>query len=65
MREHPVDWNVLTDILYGSADNLTFVDTIMVFTQAHHVSIIVMENGEHWFYTEEQMQFLVKNKLDS
>ena len=65
VREHPVDWNVLTDILYGSADNLTSVDTIMVFAQAHQVSIIVMENGDHWFYTEEQMQFLVKNKLDS
>ena len=68
VREHPVDWNVPTDILYGSADNLTSVDTIMVFAQAHHVSITVMENGEHWFHTEEQMQFLdnwLKNKLDS
>lgn len=52
MREHPVDWNVPTDILYGSADNLTSIDTIMDFAQAHHVSITVMENGEHWFHTE-------------
>ena len=68
VREHPVDWNVPTDILYGSADNLTSVDTIMDFAQAHHVSITVMENGEHWFHTEEQMQFLdnwLKNKSDS
>ena len=68
VREHPVDWNVTTDILYGSADNLTSVDTITVFAQAHHASFTVMENGEHWFHTEEQMQFLdnwLKNKLDS
>ena len=25
VREHPVDWNVPTDILYGSADNLTSI----------------------------------------
>ena len=68
VREHPVDWNVPTDILYGSADNLTSADTITVFAQAHHASITIMENGEHWFHTEEQMQFLdnwLKNKLDS
>lgn len=68
MREHPVDWNVPTDILYGSADKLTSVDTIMDFAQAHHVSLTVMENGEHWFHTKEQMQFLdnwLKSKLDS
>ena len=68
VREHPVDWNVPTDILYGSADNLTSVDTITAFAQAHHASITVMENGEHWFHRSEQMQFLdnwLKNKLDS
>ena len=68
VRKHPVDWNVPTDILYGSADNLTSADTITVFAQAHHASITIMENGEHWFHTEEQMQFLdnwLKNKLDS
>ena len=68
VREHPVDWNVPTDILYGSADNLTSVDTIMDFAQAQHVSITVMENGEHWFHTEEQMQFLdnwIREKSDN
>ena len=66
VREHPVDWNVPTDILYGSADDLTSADTIMGFAQAHQASITVMENGEHWFHTQEQMQFLdnwLRNKL--
>ena len=67
VREHPVNWNVPTDILYGSADNLTSIDTMTAFAQAHHANLTVMENGEHWFHTEEQMQFLdnwLKNKLD-
>ena len=68
VREHPAGWNVPTDILYGSADTLISVDTITFFTQAHHASLTVMENGEHWFHTEEQMRFLdnwIKNRFDS
>jgi len=68
VREHPVSWNFPTDILYGSEDILTSIDTMTAFAQAHHASFTVMENGEHWFHTEEQMQFLdnwLKNKLDS
>ncbi len=58
VREHPVSWNVPTDILYGSGDNLTSIETMTVFAQTHHVSLTVMDNGEHWFHTAEQMQFL-------
>ena len=28
VREHPVSWNVPTDILYGSEDNLTSIDPV-------------------------------------
>jgi len=68
VREHPVGWNVPTDILYGSADNLTSIDTITAFAQLHHASLTIMDDGEHWFHRSEQMQFLdnwLKNKLDS
>ena len=58
VREHPVSWNVPTDILYGSGDNLTSIETMTVFAQTHHVSLTVMDNGKHWFHTAEQMQFL-------
>ena len=57
-REASVSWNVPTDILYGSKDALTSIDTITAFARAHHASLTVMENGEHWFHTDEQMQFL-------
>lgn len=58
VREHPVRWNVPTRILYGSDDQLTSLDTIRTFAKEHHASLTVMENGEHWFHTEAQMQFL-------
>lgn len=58
VREHPVSWHVETDILYGSEDALTSLDMIIAFAKTHHASLTVMDGGEHWFHTEEQMQFL-------
>ena len=58
VREHPITWNVPTAILYGSRDNLTSYDTIVGFAENHNAKLTVMENGEHWFHTEEQMKFL-------
>ena len=66
VRQTPVRWNIPTDILYGSKDNLTSVDTMTAFAKAHHASLTIMDGGEHWFHTEEQMQFLddwIRNKL--
>ena len=56
--EHPVKWSVPTTILYGRNDALTSYETIIAFTEKRHASLTVMENGEHWFHTKEQMQFL-------
>ena len=58
IRKHPVSWSVPTSILYGSADNLQSIDIINAFAAANGADITVMENGEHWFHTEEQMEFL-------
>lgn len=58
IRSHPVSWNVPTEILYGDRDTLTSKETITAFADAHHAGLTVMENGEHWFHTEEQMDFL-------
>ena len=58
VREHPVEWNVPTNILYGSRDNLTAYETISAFAEKHSAILTVMENGEHWFHTDEQMRFL-------
>ena len=58
VREHPITWNVRTDILYGDKDNLTAIHTIKEFAKEHNTTLTIMEQGEHWFHTEEQMTFL-------
>ncbi|MBR2716393.1 MAG: alpha/beta hydrolase [Oscillospiraceae bacterium] len=64
-REQPVRWSVPTDILYGSGDDLTSIDTIKAFARHHGARLTVMEHGEHWFHTEEQMRFLDRWIRDS
>ena len=58
VREHPIVWNVTTCILYGEKDNLTSIETISAFAKQHNAKLTVMPGAEHWFHTEEQMQFL-------
>lgn len=58
VRSHPIQWIVPTEILYGGQDNLTDSETITAFANIRGASLTVMENGEHWFHTAEQMKFL-------
>lgn len=58
VREHPVAWTVPTNILYGEKDSLTSYETISAFADRIGAALTVMENGEHWFHTKEQIEFL-------
>ncbi len=58
VREHPIKWTVPTDILRGSEDTLSAADATMRFIEKTGASLTVMQGGEHWFHTEEQMEFL-------
>ena len=58
VRKHPIFWNVPTSILYAGNDNLVSRKTIDAFIHTHQADLTVMENGEHWFHTEEQLVFL-------
>lgn len=58
VKSHPIEWHVPTQILYGSKDHLMSIDTITDFALKHNAVLTVMEGGEHWFHTEEQMLFL-------
>ena len=58
VRQHPIRWNAPTKILYGSNDNLTSVATISNFATKHNSDLTIMQGGEHWFHTEEQVRFL-------
>lgn len=58
VRSHPLQWKVPTEILYGGQDHLTHRATITAFARACNGELTVMEEGEHWFHTVEQMAFL-------
>lgn len=58
VRKNPPLWTVPTHILYGDRDNLTSLETVSAFAKQTGAALTVMENGEHWFHTQEQMAFL-------
>ena len=57
-RKNPIEWNVLTYILYGEKDNMTSYETILNFTNKSKANLTIMKGGEHWFHTDEQIEFL-------
>ena len=58
VRDNPIEWNVPTDILYAENDFLTSLETMTNFTNKTNSRLTIMKNGEHYFHTEEQMNFL-------
>lgn len=61
VRENPiVKWNNPTYILYGSNDNLTPRNIVDTFVANFHCKLDVLQNGEHYFHTEEQMEVVDK-----
>ena len=60
VRENPIEWRIPTKILYGSNDNLTSLETMREFAQKIGAPLTIMDGGEHWFHTAEQMAFLDK-----
>ena len=60
VRSRKISWTVPTDTLYGSTDNMQSLDTIKEFCSNASAKLTVMDGGEHWFHTKEQMEFLDK-----
>lgn len=58
VRSHPLAWRIPTRILYGSGDHLQSMESIRTFADCVGADVTVMEGGEHWFHTPEQMAFL-------
>lgn len=56
---HPIeDWKAPTAILYASKDNLTSRYIVDKFVSCFKNELTVMEDGEHWFHTPEQLMVL-------
>jgi hypothetical protein len=58
-KAHPItEWLCQTDILYAGNDTMTQRDTVDEFVERFAPSLTVMEDGEHWFRTPEQLAVL-------
>lgn len=59
VREHPVlKWASPTAILYAEKDNLTERCVVDAFCARFCADLSVMESGEHWFHTPNQLAVL-------
>lgn len=59
VRRHPVTaWPAPTEILYAGGDALVDRRTVEDFAARFRCGLTVMEAGEHWFHTPEQLAFL-------
>ena len=64
VKNNPIiNWNKRTTILYGNKDNLQDESIIKEFCNQFNCELSILENGEHYFHTEEQIKFY-KNWID-
>lgn len=58
-KAHPIRvWPSSTAILYAGGDTLTGRREVEAFSDRFRCTLTVMENGEHWFHTPEQLSVL-------
>ena len=55
VRKNPITWNTSTSILYGGKDNITSFKVKDNFANKINADLTVLDNGEHWFHTDEQI----------
>lgn len=64
VKENPIiHWDKETSILYGSHDNMQEQNLIQEFANNFDCELSVLENGEHYFHTKEQLSYY-KDWLD-
>ena len=57
VNNNPItNWNKKTFVLYGNKDNLQDENIIKDFCNNFNCSLSILENGEHYFHTEEQLK---------
>lgn len=61
VKENPiVNWNKETYILYGSKDNMQEQSIIQDFSNKFNCKLSILENVEHYFHTEKQLDYYKK-----
>lgn len=59
VRTHKVmNWDVPTSILYAGGDTMIRRESVEYFARRFGADVTILEDGEHWFHTEEQVAFL-------
>ena len=65
VKNNPItNWDKNTYILYGNKDNMQSEDIIKEFTKKFNCNLSMLESGEHYFHTEEQLEYY-KNWLEN
>ena len=55
---HPITkWNIKTNILYGSQDNMQSEEIMKNFSNSFNCNLSILTNGEHYFHTDEQLEY--------
>ena len=58
VKNNPINnWEKKTYVLYGNKDNMQSEDIIKDFASRFNCELAILENGEHYFHTEEQLKF--------
>lgn len=57
---HPIKWDKPTALLYGAKDELGEYETVSAFADQCNANMTVLEDGEHFFHTEQQLDFFRK-----
>ena len=64
VKNNPItNWNKKTSILYGNKDNIQDEQIIKNFCNKYNCDLSILESGEHYFHTEEQLKYY-KNWLN-
>lgn len=58
VKTNPINkWDIKTAILYGENDNLVKLEDLLLFSKKFDCRVNVMKGAEHYFHTNEQMEF--------
>lgn len=58
VQDHPISkWEPPTAILYGSEDTLCEFDIVSAFAAHFGCALDILEHGEHYFHTEEHLDY--------
>lgn len=58
VKNNPIEtWNKKTFILYGRKDNMQSEKLIKEFSIKNDINLNILENGEHFFHTKEELKY--------